>query len=356
MRSDHGGDVTGFELQYGRRPVDFSASLNPMGMPPGVREAAIRAVAEAEHYPDPYGRRLTAALAGQLGVAREALILGNGAADLIHRYVQAVKPHCALLPAPSFAEYGRALAAAGCGVRQYLLRAEDGFDLDERILGEITEEIDLIFLCQPGNPTGRLIAHPLLERILERCGQTGTRVLLDECFLSFVDGGEALSLVPELEKHRGLFILGSFTKLYAMAGLRLGYGLCADGPLMEALTLSGQPWGVSTVAQAAGLAALEEGRYVARSRELIRTERAWLWERLVVLWVEVLGGAANYLFFRLPGVDLAEALAQRGYLIRDCANFPGLGEGYYRVAVRTPEENRGLIKAVEACFKGGTGQ
>lgn len=356
MKSVHGGDVTGYELEYGRKPVDFSASLNPMGMPAGVKEAAIRAVGEAEHYPDPYGRRLTAALAERLGVAQKSLILGNGAADLIHRYVQAVRPCRALLPVPSFAEYGRALAAAGCEVRQYLLRAEDGFDLDEGILEEITEETDLLFLCQPGNPTGRLIEPALLGRILERCGQTGTRVLLDECFLSFVDGGEGLSRKPGLEEHRGLFILGSFTKLYAMAGLRLGYGLCADADLMDALALSSQPWGVSTVAQAAGLAALEEETYVAESMELIRTQRAWLRDRLAALGAEVLGGAANYLFFRLPGAGLVEGLARRGYLIRDCANFPGLGQGYYRIAVRAPEENEGLMEAMEESLRGGKGQ
>ena len=352
MNSPHGGDVVGYALTYGRAPIDYSASLNPLGMPPAVRAAAIRAVEEGEYYPDPYARALKAALSARLEVEPSCLILGNGAADLIHRYVQVLRPKRALLPVPSFAEYGRSLEGVGCEVSCHLLREEDGFDLREDILDKIDEDLDLLFLCQPGNPTGRLIAPELLESILERCGQTATKVFLDECFLSFVEGGAGLSMVPRLGEFSHLFILGSFTKLYAMAGLRLGYGLCADSALMAGMTLNGQSWGISSVAQAAGLAALDEEEYVAESMALILRERAYLRAGLTALGAEVLGGEANYLFFRAEDGDLKDKLAQRGYLIRDCANFPGLRPGYYRVAVRTGEENRGLMQAMEETFRG----
>lgn len=353
MNSTHGGDITGYALRYGRKPIDFSASLNPLGMPAAVKAAAIDAMEDACHYPDPYGRALTAALGEKLKINPKHLILGNGAADLIHRYVQALRPRKALLPVPSFAEYGRALGAVGCEVFYHFLTDEGQYGLDEGIVEEITEEIDLIFLCQPGNPTGQLIPAALLEKILERSRRTGTQVFLDECFLSFVDGGHALSMGAKLEQYPNLFILGSFTKLYAMAGLRLGYGLCADTAQLDRLALNGQPWGVSTVAQAAGLAALGQEDYVKESIDLIRAQREWLKDKLCTLGARVLGGAANYLFFFLPDGGMKDKLARLGYLIRDCANFPGLGPGYYRIAVRTAEENRGLIEAMGQALNEG---
>lgn len=353
MDYQHGGDILGYELRYGTPPLDFSANLNPLGMPPQVAEAARRAVGESWAYPDPFSRRLTAALARKRGLDPDTILFGNGAADLIFRAVQALRPRLALVPAPTFAEYGQALEAVDCRVRRHRLDADCHFDLDGEFIRQVTEGVDLVFLCQPNNPTGRLTSPGLVEQLLDRCRRVGARLVLDESFLSFVSGGDALSLAGEVGKHPHLLVLDSFTKLYGMAGLRLGVAYCGDPDLRRHIAQNGQPWAVSTVAQAAGLAALGQDRYVEETLALVREQKARLVPALEALGLTVLGGEANYLFFHSPDPRLHHKLAGRGLMIRDCANYPGLGQGYYRIAVRLPEQNLRLLEAIRQSLTQG---
>lgn len=351
MKEIHGGDITGYRLQYGVEPLDFSASLNACGMPLAVRQAALAAVADSYAYPDPQTRELCTALARKLMVPTDHLMLGNGAADLIYRYVYAIRPKRALLPVPSFAIYERALSAARSDIAYYALQPENHFDLDAGILEAITTEVDVLFLCQPNNPTGRLVAPDLLAKILAKCCDTGTRLFLDECFLSFVQGTKDIGTTARCANHPNLFVLGSFTKLYGMAGLRLGWGVCSDETLRDAMLQNGQPWAVSTVAQAAGLAALTQDAWVQESLATIREAKRHLVAGLRALGFSVLGGAANYLFFKADDVQLKQKLAEQGILIRDCCNFRGLTAGHYRVAVRSNEENNRLLQALATVRK-----
>ncbi len=346
MEIIHGGDITSYKERHGRDPLDFSASLNPFGLPDAVRAALHQAVDHATPYPDPLCRELAAALSRRLGVPAEQVYLGNGAADLIFRLVSTLRPKAALLTAPSFAEYARALAAADCEVRRHALREEDGFQLRENILAAINPGLDLLFLCQPNNPTGLLIEPALLRRILTRARAAGTFLVVDECFLEFTDDPRSFSLLGEVTASPGLLILGSFTKLYGMAGVRLGYAVAGDSALVERLHLAGQPWAVSVFAQAAGLAALTAEDYVRDSLAFLRSERRWLLANLGQLPLRVFPSQANYVFFYSDHHHLGEELAERGMLIRDCRNFPGLRPGFYRVAVRTRADHTRLLQAL----------
>ena len=200
----------------------------------------------------------------------------------------------------------------------------------------------MVFLCQPNNPTGQLTTLPLVEQILHRCAACGTLLVVDECFLDFLPD-HALHTAKGLLGAGDLVILKAFTKLYGMAGVRLGYALSADTALLEQMQACGQPWGVSSLAQAAGLAALEETAYVEKVRALIAEQRPRLTTGLRALGLRVLDGRANYLLFQAPET-LGEALRQRGAVLRSCANYPGLGPGWYRTAVRTRPENEQLLK------------
>lgn len=349
----HGGDIVGYRERYGRAPLDFSASLNPFGVPPGVLEAVRRAAGEAAPYPDPLSRELTAALASRLGVAKEQVFLGNGAADVVYRFALAAKNRVALIPVPTFAEYERALRVVGCDVRFHFLRPENGFRMGEDVLDSITSEVDTVFLCQPNNPTGVAIEPELLAAILERCRRTETMLFLDECFCDFMENPERYSLLSSIEAYRNLFILGSFTKLYGMAGIRLGYGVCGDVGLAARLHAAGQPWAVSNLAQAAGLAALAADDYVARSLPVLRTERDRLAAALAERGFDVIGDAANYVFFRAADSALDRKLMEQGVLIRNCGNFSGLEGGYFRVAVRLERENEQLLRAMDSIQANG---
>ena len=346
--STHGGDLVSARVLWAGEVLDFSANLNPLGMPEGVRRAAAEGVEEAVHYPDPLCRALSAAIARRDGVAPGQVLCGNGAADLVFRLAFSEGPRRALVTAPTFSEYEAAVSAAGCTVVRHILDRARNFDLTGAVLDELTPELDLAFFCTPNNPTGRVIDRGLLEAILEKSRAAGVRLVVDECFLALSDGGEAAGLAGYLEPYPNLLLLRAFTKSYAMPGLRLGYCLSADGALLDRISRWAQPWSVSAPAQAAGLAAAAEPSHPRLARALIARERSRLMRALEGLGLEVIPSAANYLLFRAPGItDLRERLLRRGVLIRSCADYPGLGEDDYRIAVRLQEENEQLIRAMK---------
>lgn len=349
----HGGDVLGYEEEYHQKALDFSANINPLGIPQKVLSAARAALKESEEYPDPLCRRLTAAISRAERVPSSRIICGNGAADLIFRLALAVKPKCALVPVPAFAEYEKALEIVGCRTRRHMLTAENGFVLTEAILPELTPEVDALFLCNPNNPTGQVVPPELLTRIARRCRENRILLVLDECFNCFLEHPEEHTMKKHLDAYPNVFVLKAFTKLYAMAGLRLGYGLCADEALLAGIHSAAQPWAVSNVAAAAGIAALEQDAYVERSKKLIRRQRSWLAAELSALGFEVIGSQANFIFFRTQEKRLCKRLKEQGILIRSCANFVGLDDRYYRVAVRRGKENKKLVRAMRRLREGG---
>ena len=337
----HGGDVYSQKIR-----LDFSANVNPFGTPEPVKAWVRAAAEELSAYPDPYCGPLRARLAALNGVAREDVICGNGAAELIYQFAAALRPPNTLLPVPSFADYEGALEAAGCEPILYSLKRENGFLPGPDILDAIGPKTDLLMLCSPNNPTGRSLPRALLFAILDRCRQTQTWLFLDECFFELTDEDRAFSLADHLQDGDRVFLLRAFTKAYGMAGLRLGYGLCKNRALTERMCRLVQPWNVSTPAQTAGLAALGCPDWPRKARDLIQTEKPWLHEKLTALGFAVLPGDANFLFFSgAPG--LYEKLRDRGVLIRDCSNYRGLQPGDYRIAVRTRRENEALLKAIE---------
>ncbi len=338
----HGGDI--YTAPY---RLDFSANLNPLGMPRSVADAAREGVGLSDHYPDVQCRGLRAALSEREHVPTEHIICGNGAAELIFLLAGAVSPKTALLVSPGFAEYEQALPE-GCTAVFYPLSEEKGFALGEDYLDYLEQKPDLAFLCNPNNPTGVLVPRPLLERIVQTCEQNGTYLLLDVCFMDFLDNPAQTDFSSALEEHPHLFLLKAFTKTYAMAGLRLGYGLSADRALLSRMERGRQPWSVSVPAQMAGVAALREEAYVDEARALVQKERAWLSKMLCGLGFTVYASAANFLFFHGPE-GLAQKCAERGVLIRDCANYRGLSDGYYRVAVRARQENEELARVLKEC-------
>jgi threonine-phosphate decarboxylase len=342
----HGGDTEGYLLEYGSKPLDFSANCNPLGIPKSVPRAVGKAAVTADEYPDPLCRRLGAALSEKLGVEKEHILFGNGAADLIFRLALAEKPKTAVVTAPTFAEYELALRTVSCEVERHALIKAKEFCVTETILDRIAPGTDMLFICNPNNPTGRTVDTGLMSEILAACEKTGTLLVVDECFNGFLDRPEKHSLKKKLPEHDNLLILDAFTKLYGMAGVRLGYCLSGNTKLLGRMKDAGQPWSVSSLAQAAGLAALKEDAYVARAQRLVGQERAYLTEALDMPGVKPLGGEANFIFLHSDIPGLTVKLRERGILIRDCGNYPRLNKGYYRIAVRTHKENIQLISVL----------
>ena len=336
----HGGDVYDGEIQ-----LDFSANTNPYGTPQAVLDAITAAFPRVHQYPDPYCRELVKAISEFEGVPKDWILCGSGAAELIYSYCEALRPETAMELAPTFSEYALALERVGCRVERYSLKKENHFSLTEEFLPVLARiRPDVLFLCNPNNPTGQVIGPPLLEKILNLCHRQGTALFVDECFLDLSDDG--VSLKARLGDHPKLFLLKAFTKSYGMAGVRLGDCLCSDPALLEKMSHTVQPWNVSTLAQAAGVAALQERAFLQKTRVLIPVERQWLKGQLEALGFWVCPSRANYLLFQ-GRPDLREQLRKQGIAIRSCGNYHGLEQGWYRIAVRLHEENERLIQAMK---------
>ena len=335
----HGGDIYAGNIR-----LDFSANTNPYGTPQEVLDAMGAALCQVDHYPDPYCRKLVDAISAFEDVPKDWILCGNGAAELIYSYCQALRPRKALELAPTFSEYALALERVGCQVERYSLLRENHFTLDEGFLAMLEKSRpDVVFLCNPNNPTGQVLGLSMLERILSICDRWGIHLFVDECFLDLTEDG--ISLKGHLETHPNLFILKAFTKSYGMAGVRLGYGLCAERELMAEMARTVQPWNVSTLAQAAGVAALKQRAFLEKTRALIRLERQWLKANLEDLGFWVCPSRANSLLF-YGRADLHRLLKNRGIAIRSCGNYHGLGPGWYRIAVRQHGENEELIHEI----------
>lgn len=337
----HGGNIYTYQ-----NCLDFSANCNPLGTPESVKKAVQDSLERIKDYPQVGYAPLREALGKYEDIAPEHIICGNGAAELIFSLCQAVRPKRALIPVPTFAEYEQALESVGCQVEHVFLKEEEGFQMQESFIKQLHKNLDMVFLCNPNNPTGVLTDREFLFRVLRYCRELGIVLVVDECFLDFIKEPGKYSLKAQLPRYHNLFILKAFTKRYAMAGIRLGYGLCENKEILEKIIQVTQPWNISVMAQAAGIAALKEHSYVEEGRQLIFEESVYLKHGLEELGFMVFPSEANYIFFRgTPG--LFQRGIRNGVIIRDCSNYPGLTEGYYRIAVRTHQENEKLLEALK---------
>lgn len=350
----HGGQVFAVARRRGvpvEQVLDFSASINPLGMPQEVRRAVMSALDQVVHYPDSEAFELREELARFHGLSPEQIVVGNGSTEfigLLPSLLPAAVHKRALIIAPAFSEYARALGLAGWNCDNYLLSPDDGFALHpEKISSRLLDGYSLLVLANPANPTGRLYSREEIRLIVDAAERHGVMTLLDEAFIDFCPGGSSLSLVNSSER---IVILRSMTKFYAIPGLRLGYAVAGE-KLAPMIAYRREPWSVNTLAQAAGRAALhaeeyrsETIRFIGEAKELLSAAL----EKIPAL--QLFPGGANYLLCRVrtavTGTELAERLEKHLLLIRSCGEFPGLGENYFRVAVRSPEENRRLAEAL----------
>ena len=350
-RFEHGGNI------YAHQGVlDFSANLNPLGAPSSAKDALEASIERIEAYPDPNSTELVAAIAAFEGVDESWVVPGAGATDLISRVCLAQARRArgghAVVCAPCYSGYEQALEQAGIAIVRHVLDEQDGFNVTERILRDIGPNTSLVFLANPNNPTGLCLDPSLLETVLEHARNRDILVVLDECFVDLTEQPGSNSL---LARYRNLVLVKALTKTFALAGLRIGYSLCSSDKINEALRSFGHMWAVSTPAQLAGVAALGERAYVEQAKQLVAAERKRLSQALGETGFTVVPGQANYLFFRdtrpqdgkAPTTPLDKALLERGILVRTCSNYQGITGRWYRIAVRTPEENAQLIAALK---------
>ena len=336
--------------------LDFSMNVNFLGPTPAVLAAARRAVDEMALYPldPPVGVRRAAATF--LDVSEDRVILGNGASELIFLVVACLRPRRVLIVGPTFTEYERAARAWGAEIDVLWLSEERDFrlaprDLDDPAVRGRIAEADLVFLCDPNNPSGALFDRDARDRLLDLAAASETPVFIDESFLAFTDAWPDASATRRADTHS--IVLHSFTKILAMPGLRVG-ALVVSPELAAVLGPRTPPWNLNCVAQTAALAAFAEGDVLAATPAATRAARDALSAGLAgVPFIErVLPGAANFLCLRLARPEATHLAArlrdEHGILVRDLSSFPGMGPHYLRTAVRAPDDNRRLLEAMNA--------
>ncbi len=339
--------------------LDFSADLNPLGPPPGLEEVLLEGAREIRLYPEPSYQNLREALAEFEGTRPERLLVGNGTADLIHLITRWAQPKRVAVVAPTFTEYERAAAADRAQVLPWLLREERGFSSEALEGPERLREAQVLFLCNPNNPTGGLWPQSQLRRWLERAHRAGCLTVVDEAYMDFVGKGRRYSAAAWIEEFPQLVVLRSLTKIFSVPGLRIGY-LVSSPERVSALSQVQPPWPVNGLAVRAGAWLVRQEEYLEESRrEMERFKRVFETALQGLSGLRPFPSEANFFLCRLtgPGASaerLGGELSARGILVRLCDDFRGLEpDRFFRTAVRTPEENSRLLEALREILRAG---
>jgi len=335
----HGGQALAFARErqvHPRDVLDFSANINPLGPAPSALAAIRKSLDVLDLYPDEMSSRLTSALSKHLQISAENILPGNGATELLHFWLRTIRPRTATLIVPTFSEYRRGLEGIGATVETIQLHQHDHFRLPS-----ITAETDAVIVTNPDNPTGAFTPPEEMIEWVARQRPT-THVFIDEAFIEFT---AQPSLVRYIDRFPYLWVLRSMTKFFAMPGLRLGY-LAGSG--IPTLTDYREPWQVNTLAEAAGVASLEDTAYQEKTMQLIQRERLWLWKQLRALQtVRAFPTAANFFFAACENDAqfdrLIATLRGQNMLVRDCRGVEGLEGAAFRFAIRTRAENTKLL-------------
>lgn len=352
-RFEHGGNV--YEAPPEGGWMDFSANINPLGLAPAVREAIRSGIEGIVNYPDPAARALTEAISRHYSIPAANILLGNGATEIFYLFFHMVRPRRALIPVPAFNEYERSARSVKAEVKFLLLSAKDGFT--PRISGIIDEarEGDAVILGSPNNPTGRILTRKDTEVLAAGLKEKKAWLLIDESFLAFRKDRKQHTAHGLESRYENLLVIESLTKFYAIPGLRLGFASGGESMILH-LSEGKDVWNVNLLAQLAGAAALGETDYQEETRNAIDQEAHWLYERLKgIAGIKPMAPSVNFFLLDIRGTgkesgEFVVLLKEKGILIRDCANYPGLAAGgYIRVAVRSRKENECLVQALEAC-------
>ncbi|MBI4687289.1 MAG: threonine-phosphate decarboxylase [Nitrospirae bacterium] len=376
MQAGHGGNIYTASEELGiaaQKIIDFSASINPLGVSKEIRSEIKKYINSLIHYPDPEAAELRERLGEYHRIDPESIICGNGSTELIYLIARVLKPERLLMPQPTFSDYERACRTSSYELRvmSYELRKEDNFDIrPDEFISAMTEMIQstehraqntdkknskdslgsglwtlgsvfLAFLCNPNNPTGRLLAKDDVLKIAEAAKKVKCYLVVDEAFIDF---SPEESVIRYVKDNPYLIVLRSMTKFYAIPGLRIGYGVF---PLHLTGALRGmkEPWTVNMLAQKAAVMALEDASYREASFALIKREKKFLEEGFKKSGIEFFPSEANFYLLRIDGAEnVYETLRKKGILIRKCANFYGLDSSYIRVAVKSRKANKLLLR------------
>ena len=353
MLSGHGGNVKQICDKKGLNPdeiIDFSASINPLGYPAVVREAVSEQFNDIQHYPDSHSTDLKKTIARKTDCNESNVIIGNGSNELFYLIPRALKPTKGVLLQPTFNEFKDAFSNSSIEVIELVNKCKDFPIINTRISELKSIEDCMIFLCNPNNPTGQLTRK---EDIIELVNDNPNRlIVIDEAFMDFTEDNEKYSVIREAPLFDNLIVVRSLTKFYGFPGLRLGF-LVSNESIINKLMQYKEPWTVNTIAQVAGMAAINDDDFAMNTREYVSVEKRFLYKGLTKInGIQPFQPTVNFILVRIEDdrMELSEIqnhLLQNNILIRNCSNFVGLDENYFRVAVKTRADNLKLLNALK---------
>lgn len=328
--------------------IDFSTNVNPFGPPEKLRTLWPSFFQTIQDYPDPNTIQLRKMLAEQIGVSEEHILLGNGGAEIIHLVANMLSKRKVLIIHPAFSEYEAACQASGCQIFRYML-SEGKWELSSKELLKQLDEVDAVFLCTPNNPTGVVYEASEVTQLLDACVKRNVFLIIDEAFYDFYQWGETASFARYVSNNPHVLIIRSLTKMYAIAGLRLGY-VIAHPDIVRNLSLHQPHWSVNQIALKAGEVCLAEADFVTKTVEKVAKERARLFHFFKENQFVFSNSKVNYYLLRDQRIQdqqpLLIFLLKKGIVPRHTKNFPGLSGRWLRFAIKRKQENNYLLEAL----------
>ena len=349
----HGSDLEAIEKCYHIKKEDiisFSANVNPLGISYQLRSTLADNLDAITTYPDREYTALRTCIATYAGTQPENVIVGNGSTELISLFIQTKHPKKALVLGPTYSEYEREIALGGGTTLYYPLKEEHHMDVED-FCSHLSDQLELLVLCNPNNPTSTAITCSQMRRILDACLQYGIFVMVDETYVEFAPEEKDVTSIPLTNYYTNLIILRGTSKFFAAPGLRLGYAVTGNQDLIKAINTRKNPWTINSLAEIAGRLMFPDEEYIRHTRELICGERERLFNELST-WdsVTVYEASANFILMKIrkPGItsqDLFDHCIRKGLMIRDCSTFPFLDDHFVRFCVMLPEQNDRLLEA-----------
>ncbi|MBR6399804.1 MAG: aminotransferase class I/II-fold pyridoxal phosphate-dependent enzyme [Firmicutes bacterium] len=355
----HGGDLDEISRLYGidkSKIMNFSGNVNPLGLPDSVKRAIAQNVDAATGYPDVEYRALRGAIAQYTGAKAEHITAGNGSTELITGFIKAVMPKKAIIAEPAYSEYLRILSQTGCETVLSPMNEKNDFMPDPDAF-DITDDTDLLVICNPNNPTGTYLTAKQIAALARRCKQHGCFIMIDETYVEFADAAEHISAVELTGEYDNIGVIRGTSKFFACPGLRLGYGITGNKAVLDKVVQSRDLWSVNVFAELAGCVMFTDTDFIRKTRGLINTERARIRRELGALdKLKLYNTQSNFFLVKILGGDITAKelflrLIEKNILIRNADNFPFLDETYFRFCILSPEENDILLDSLKEIFK-----
>lgn len=355
QESFHGSDLEIIAKQYHinqRSIIPYASNVNPLGISPLAKQALLDNIEAIRTYPDRDYTELRTSIAKYCGAEPQQLILGNGTSELIRLAIEILLPKKTMVIGPTYSEYGNAAHLVGSEIQTYMLKNLDDFEIDVDIfLNALNEDLSLLIICNPNNPTSKVLTGNQMDRILTRCRQLDIFVMVDETYVEFVKDVDLISSISLTKKYDNLIVLRGVSKFFAAPGLRLGYAVTSNNNFLSATSNSKIPWNINSYATVARVM-FEDEHYINLTKSLIQTERNLIYSALSTRkTIKVFRPEANFVLIKLlkedqTATDVFEYCIKKGLMIRDCTDYEGLGEKYIRFCFMKPEQNDNIVNTI----------